>query len=73
MKLKPAQPITLTNRGCPMAFDVIDADDPNGGIIGRATYQAWATDRGLIHYRVSVVYNGKPCNGDVYIKALKRF
>ena len=56
-----------------MAFDVIDADDPNGGIIGRATYQAWATDRGLIHYRVSVVYNGKPCNGDVYIKALKRF
>lgn len=38
MQLKPAQPLLFTKRGCPLAFDLIDAASPDAGIIGRATY-----------------------------------
>lgn len=60
MKLQPAQPLFFTKRGCPLAFDVMDGDDPSGGIIGRATYDYWATAQGVIVYTV-VVRRGDSC------------
>lgn len=60
MKLQPASPITLTKRGCPLAFDVMDADHPEDGIIGRATYERWATRQGVVEYTV-VIRRGDSC------------
>lgn len=54
MKLKPAEPLLLTKLGCPLAFDVIDADNVDMGIIGRATYKRWFEAQGAIEYSVRV-------------------
>lgn len=73
MKLKPAEPLLLTNRGCPLAFDVIDADNPAGGIIGRATYDAWATRQGVIIYTVRVQRGDHVLTGPLHIRAIAKF
>lgn len=73
MQLKPAEPLLLTNRGCPLAFDVIDTNNPDGGIIGRATYTRWATRQGVIEYTVKIQIGDRCLLGPLFVKALKKF
>lgn len=72
MKLKPAEPILLTPRGCPLAFDVIDVDKPSAGVIGRATFEHWFENAGVIAYTVTVQRGDQCLTGPLYIKALTK-
>lgn len=72
MKLKPAEPLLLTLRGCPLCFDVIDADKPSDGVIGRATFEHWFENAGVIEYIVTVRRGDHCLTGPLYIKALTK-
>jgi hypothetical protein len=68
MKLKPDQPLFLTKRGAPFAFDVVDADNIDAGIIGRATFVAWHEPTGRLMYQVKIQYGDHCLFGDIVIQ-----
>ena len=72
MQLRSVQPLLLTARGCPLAFDVMDNDNPDAGIIGRATYQRWERSRGIIWYQATIVINGRNYTAELSVSAKKK-
>jgi len=70
MRLKPAEPLILTKRGAPLAFDVVDADNIDGGIIGRATFVAWHEASGRLLYQVKIQRGEQCLLGDIVIQHL---
>jgi len=74
MRLAPAIPLLLTDHGCPLAFDVVDADAPRPQpIIGRATYEAWETQKGVIWYTARIQIGDQCMLGTFSIPAKKCF
>lgn len=61
MKLEPSYPLLWTARSAPLAFDVVDAEEPRPQpIIGRATFVRWQGNN-------VVVYALKVQQGDRYL------
>ena len=74
MRLASAEPLLLTSCGCPLAFDLVDADSPRPQpIVGRATYNKWLSRKGEIWYDVSAHIDGRTYNGSICIQAKKKF
>lgn len=60
MQLAPAIPLLLTDHGCPLAFNVVDASAPRPQpIIGRAIYKCWDQAAGVIWYRATIHLDGR--------------
>ena len=68
MKLKPAEPLLFTKLGTPLAFDVVDADNIDAGVIGRATFVTWHEPTGRLTYQVKIQREDRCLLGDIVMQ-----